>query len=90
VILALAPIARPVPELAGARLIPTAIALLTTLGVAMLVPGLYGEYYLHVAHGHVHGHADALNTTHLLTASGLLFSAAAAHLGLVNRLRRVS
>ena len=50
----------------------TVAAIAAVAGTAMLVTGVYGEYYLHIAHGHVHGHTDAFNTPHLLTAGGLL------------------
>lgn len=61
-----------VPALRPFDLKRTVAAAAAVVGTAMLVPGLYGEYYLHIAHGHVHGHADVLNTTHLLTAGGVI------------------
>ena len=58
----------------------TAAATAAAVGTAMLVSGLYGEYYLHIAHGHVHGHTDVLNTPHLLTAGGVIAILAAARI----------
>jgi hypothetical protein len=82
-IIALAPIARPAARVARFDVVRTAVALVAVAGVAMLVPGLYGEYYLHVANGHAHGHTDALNSAHLLTAAGALMVLAASHAALV-------
>ena len=83
VVLGLAPIARPLRDTAGARAGPTIAALLLFAGTATLVPGLYGEYYLHVANGHAHDHANALNSAHVLAAVGVLLAGAASHLALV-------
>lgn len=55
--------------------IPRTLAALTAVAaIAMLVPALYGEYYMHVASGaeHVHDHGGVFNTTHLLNAGGVL------------------
>ena len=40
----------------------------------MLVPALYGEYYIHVASGagHVHNHGDAFSVIHVLNAGGAI------------------
>jgi hypothetical protein len=57
--------------------------LLAAVATSALVPGLYGEYYLHVAHGHAHDHADAGNSAHLLTGGGVLFAVAASHVALL-------
>ena len=65
----------------------TLAALLATIGTAVLVPGMYGEYYLHVANGHVHGHTDVFNTPHLLTVGGITLLLAAAQLAIMS-LRR--
>jgi hypothetical protein len=65
------------PSLRPFQVKPTLAALAAVSGVAALVSGLYGEYYLHIAHGHVHGHTDVLNTPHLLTAGGVLALVAA-------------
>ncbi len=56
----LAPLARPVPVARRANLVLTAAAAAAVAGGAMLVPGLHGEYYLHLAHRH----PDVLNTAH--------------------------
>jgi hypothetical protein len=69
-ILALAPLARPVSPVPAAAPIPTLIALVVVVGVGMLIPGLYGEYYLHFSGGHGLNHTDPLNTAHLLTVGG--------------------
>ena len=58
----------------------TLAAVATVIGTAMIVPGLYGEYYLHIADGHVHGHTALLNTPHLLTAGGIAGFVAAARI----------
>ncbi len=58
----------------------TVAAAAAAAGTALLVPGLYGEYYLHIAHGHVHGHTDVLNAPHLLTAGGVIAFVVAARI----------
>lgn len=88
VVMGLAPIARPVLDVTAARFAPTIAALMLIAGIAVLVPGLYGEYYLHVANGHAHGHTDALNSAHVLTAAGVLLVLAASHVGLVGMLKK--
>jgi hypothetical protein len=88
VVLGLAPVARPLRDRAGARGAPTIAALLFVAGVATLVPGLYGEYYLHVANGHVHDHANTQNPAHVLTAVGVLLGVAASHMTLVGAVKR--
>ena len=87
-ILMLAPLARPVGDAGGASMAGTVVALAAVAGVAMLTPGLYGEYYLHVAHGHAQGHTEALNSAHVLTAGGGLLLLATSHARLVGALRR--
>lgn len=88
VILGLAPFARPVAASAPSSPVSTALGLGVVAGLAMLVPGLYGEYYLHLADGHAHGHAEALNPAHLLSASGALLLVATGHLALVRAMAR--
>ena len=51
-------------------------------GVAMLVPALYGEYYMHVSTAHVHEHG-AFNIIHVLSATGPLALFAALRLGVM-------
>ena len=54
----------------------------------MLIPGLYGEYYLHFSGGHVLNHTNPLNAAHLLTAGGAFLLIAASHGALVRAARR--
>ena len=80
-VLMLAPFARPFaangPSVDWTR---TAIATALVGSVAMLVPGLYGEYYLRVApEAHAHGSVGVLNTAHLLTAAGAILLVVASH-----------
>ena len=62
------------PSLRPMRIARTLAALAAIAGVAMLVPALYGEYYIHVASGagHVHNHGGVFNSIHLLNAGGAL------------------
>jgi hypothetical protein len=87
IVLALSPIARPVRAAPAARLAPTIAALALVTGVAALVPGLYGEYYLHVANGHAHDHVEAFNEAHIVTAMGVMLLLVAMHVALIARLR---
>lgn len=54
------------------------LALGAALAVVLLVPGLYGEYYLHLGSGgHQAGHTNTLNIAHVLTFSGVAVALAA-------------
>jgi hypothetical protein len=54
------------------RNLKTLSALATVVGVAMLAPAIYGEYYMHVASaaGHVHNHNAIFNPIHALNLTG--------------------
>lgn len=86
IILALAPFARGVAASGAASIARTVIAVLAVAGVGLLIPGLYGEYYLHLSQGHAHGHTEALNPAHLLTLAGGAALAFAGHVALVRGL----
>jgi hypothetical protein len=60
------------PRLRPLRLAPTAAALLAVVGIALVIPGVYGEYYLHSAGRVAHQHTGGLDSAHLLTAGGVL------------------
>jgi hypothetical protein len=64
------------------RKLRTTSALAAVTGVAMLVPAIYGEYYMHVAAaaGHVHNHNAIFNPTHTLNAAGAILLLAAVRL----------
>lgn len=67
-----------------------AIAAGLIAGVAALVAGGYGEYYLHLGGGgHQHGHTAPSNPAHLLTGGGvaLLLAAGSAGMYLLGRRR---
>lgn len=72
-----------------------AVAVTAIAGVAMLIAGVYGEYYLHLASGgHAHNHTNPLNSAHVLTAAGasllfVVFTAAIYRLGATARADRV-
>lgn len=76
-------------HIAGAAHAVTSIA-----GVAMLIAGVYGEYYLHLASGgHAHNHTQVLQSAHVLTAAGgsllfVVFTAAIYRLGGAARAKR--
>ena len=55
----------------------TAAAAAAIVGTALLVPGLYGEYYAQVTTAHVHGHTSVLTSPHLLTSAGVVALVAA-------------
>ena len=61
------------------RKLPTLAALTVVMGVALLIPALYGEYYMHVATaaGHVHNHSTIFNPTHALNVGGAILLLAA-------------
>lgn len=61
-----------VPFLRPFDLRRTAAAAAAVVGTALLVPGLYGEYYGLVATAHVHGHTNILTSPHLLTSAGVV------------------
>jgi hypothetical protein len=88
VVMGLAPIVRPLRDAGAGRVAPTIAAMLLVAGVAVLVPGLYGEYYLHLANGHAHDHASALNSAHVLTAVGVLLAVLSSHVAIVGALKR--
>jgi hypothetical protein len=62
------------PSLRPLRIARTLAALTAVAGVGMLIPALYGEYYLHLATGagHVHSHSGVFDPTHLLNIGGVL------------------
>jgi hypothetical protein len=88
VVLGLSPFARPVASRTRAHTVPTIVAALFVAGVALLVPGLYGEYYLHIADGHVAHHADAADPAHVMTGLGAMLLLSGSHLGLIAGARR--
>jgi len=61
------------------RKLPTLAALTVVMGVALLIPALYGEYYMHVATAgaHTHSHNAIFNPTHALNVGGAIFLVAA-------------
>lgn len=86
VVLAVAPFARGIVASGPGSLLRTVIAVMVVVGLGMLIPGLYGEYYLHLSQGHAHGHTEALNPAHLLTLGGGVTLAAAGQAALVRGL----
>jgi len=65
------------PTVRRAHIAAAAVAVSAIAGVGMLIAGVYGEYYLHLASGgHAHNHTQALQSAHILTAAGgsLLFA----------------
>jgi hypothetical protein len=50
----------------------TLAAAAAVAGVALLVPGLYGEYYEHLSTAHMHGHANIFTSPHFVTAAGVI------------------
>jgi hypothetical protein len=78
------------PALRPLDLKRTLAALAAVAGTALLVPGLYGEYYLHIAHGHVHGHTNVLNGPHLMTAAGVIALGGAVRLAIASLPRRTA
>ena len=99
-LLLLAPAAAPGP----ATMAPVPLALLAgrcaiIAGLALLVPGAYGDYFMHAgasgiegageAHVHVHsGAGHLLSTDHLLTAGGLLLALGGAATSVLTGRRR--
>jgi hypothetical protein len=78
------PMARRVRNDTSTDVIRTAAAVLAVGAVAMLIPGLYGEYYLHFAGaGHASDHTAVLNSAHVMTGGGVLLGASALHLTLL-------
>lgn len=87
-LLALAIFARAdMPRLRPLSLMPTLAAIFAVAGIAALIPGLYGEYYLHLSNGHARDHTDTLQSAHVLTAGGVLVLLAAARLAFTTAIR---
>ncbi len=74
------------PGLRPMRLSRTLAALAAVAAVAMLIPALYGEYYMHVVSGagHIHNHNAILNPTHLLNVGGAIAAVAALRLSIAS------
>jgi hypothetical protein len=76
------------PSLRPFKLSETFAALAAVAGTAMLVPGLYGQYYLHFASGHVHNHRQVANVPYALTIGGVLLFVVAARIAMFSALQR--
>lgn len=60
----------------------TLAAMICMAGIAMIVPAVYGEYYIHASSAHLHD-GGVFNTTHLLTVAGPLALLLSARIGIM-------